>query len=80
MPDVEPAAPDFAASGRVGRRNALPDILGPSATAGAPDLPAKLAGLAGAEGNVGHRRGVLLPGVGAACQEFDSRLCHLSAA
>ncbi|XP_038596799.1 cAMP-dependent protein kinase inhibitor beta [Tachyglossus aculeatus] len=49
MPDVEPAAPDFAASGRVGRRNALPDILGPSATAGAPDLPAKLAGLAGAQ-------------------------------
>uniref|UniRef100_A0A670HYE1 cAMP-dependent protein kinase inhibitor beta n=1 Tax=Podarcis muralis TaxID=64176 RepID=A0A670HYE1_PODMU len=31
MTDVEPVVTDFAASGRAGRRNALPDILGSSA-------------------------------------------------
>uniref|UniRef100_A0A8C9S9X4 cAMP-dependent protein kinase inhibitor beta-like n=1 Tax=Scleropages formosus TaxID=113540 RepID=A0A8C9S9X4_SCLFO len=46
MTDVEPVATDFASTGRTGRRNALPDILGSSAGAGASDLPQKLAELA----------------------------------
>ncbi|XP_061482067.1 cAMP-dependent protein kinase inhibitor beta [Rhineura floridana] len=54
MTDVEPVVTDFAASGRAGRRNALPDILGSSAGAGTSDLPHKLAELSmsedGAEG------------------------------
>ncbi|XP_018597954.1 cAMP-dependent protein kinase inhibitor beta [Scleropages formosus] len=45
MTDVEPVATDFASTGRTGRRNALPDILGSSAGAGASDLPQKLAEL-----------------------------------
>ncbi|XP_074844892.1 cAMP-dependent protein kinase inhibitor beta [Carettochelys insculpta] len=47
MTDVEPVVTDFAASGRAGRRNALPDILGsPSgAGAGTSDLQDKLAEL-----------------------------------
>ncbi|CAM5132555.1 unnamed protein product, partial [Natator depressus] len=51
MTDVEPVVTDFAASGRAGRRNALPDILGSPAGAGAgagagtSDLPHKLAEL-----------------------------------
>ncbi|XP_060114664.1 cAMP-dependent protein kinase inhibitor beta [Heteronotia binoei] len=56
MTDVEPVITDFAASGRAGRRNALPDILGSSAAgAGTSELPLKLAELSmsedeGAEG------------------------------
>ncbi|XP_062981800.1 cAMP-dependent protein kinase inhibitor beta [Elgaria multicarinata webbii] len=55
MTDVEPVVTDFAASGRAGRRNALPDILGSSSAAGTSDLPHKLAELSmsedeGAEG------------------------------
>ncbi|XP_067402775.1 cAMP-dependent protein kinase inhibitor beta [Emydura macquarii macquarii] len=49
MTDVEPVITDFAASGRAGRRNALPDILGSpagaAAGAGTSDLPHKLAEL-----------------------------------
>lgn len=51
MTDVEPVVTDFAASGRAGRRNALPDILGSPAGAGTSDLPHKLAELSVAEGN-----------------------------
>lgn len=51
MTDVEPVVTDFAASGRAGRRNALPDILGSSAGAGTSDLPHKLAELSISEGN-----------------------------
>ncbi|KAG8444289.1 hypothetical protein GDO86_009464 [Hymenochirus boettgeri] len=55
MTDVEPGVTDFAASGRAGRRNALPDILGSPAGGETSDLPQKLAELslsqdAGAEG------------------------------
>lgn len=51
MTDVEPVVTDFAASGRSGRRNALPDILGSPAGAGTSDLPHKLAELSVSEGN-----------------------------
>ncbi|KAM9317104.1 cAMP-dependent protein kinase inhibitor beta [Gastrophryne carolinensis] len=55
MTDVEAGVSDFASSGRSGRRNALPDILGSPAGAEASDLPQKLAALSvsqdeGAEG------------------------------
>uniref|UniRef100_A0A8C2TBF5 Fatty acid binding protein 7 n=1 Tax=Coturnix japonica TaxID=93934 RepID=A0A8C2TBF5_COTJA len=50
MTDVEPLVTDFAASGRAGRRNALPDILGSPAGAGTSDLPHKLAELSVSEG------------------------------
>lgn len=50
MTDVEPVVTDFAASGRAGRRNALPDILGSPAGAGTSDLPHKLAELSVTEG------------------------------
>ncbi|KAM3854175.1 cAMP-dependent protein kinase inhibitor beta isoform 1-T2 [Vipera latastei] len=53
MTDVEPVVTDFAASGRAGRRNALPDILGSSAGAGTSELPHKLAGLSMSEGAEG---------------------------
>ncbi|KFU90718.1 cAMP-dependent protein kinase inhibitor beta, partial [Chaetura pelagica] len=49
MTDVEPVVTDFAASGRAGRRNALPDILGSPAGAGTSDLPHKLAELSVSE-------------------------------
>ncbi|XP_077145574.1 cAMP-dependent protein kinase inhibitor beta-like [Ranitomeya variabilis] len=45
MTDVEPVVTDFAASGRSGRRNALPDILGSPAGGETSDLPQKLAEL-----------------------------------
>ncbi|XP_056620703.1 cAMP-dependent protein kinase inhibitor beta [Triplophysa dalaica] len=45
MTDVEPVVSDFAATGRTGRRNALPDILGSTAGRGDDDLPNKLAEL-----------------------------------
>lgn len=51
MTDVEPVVTDFAASGRAGRRNALPDILGSPAGAGTSDLTHKLAELSVSEGN-----------------------------
>ncbi|KAJ8009016.1 hypothetical protein DPEC_G00084460 [Dallia pectoralis] len=41
MTDVEPVVTDFAATGRTGRRNAVPDIAG----AGPSDLSDKLAEL-----------------------------------
>lgn len=42
MTEVEPVL-DFASSGRSGRRNALPDILGSPAGVNPADLPLKLA-------------------------------------
>ncbi|XP_068603800.1 cAMP-dependent protein kinase inhibitor beta-like [Brachionichthys hirsutus] len=42
MTEVEPVL-DFATSGRSGRRNALPDILGSPAGVNPGDLPLKLA-------------------------------------
>ncbi|XP_052533981.1 cAMP-dependent protein kinase inhibitor beta isoform X1 [Tympanuchus pallidicinctus] len=57
MTDVEPLVTDFAASGRAGRRNALPDILGSPAGAGTSDLPHKLAELSVSEGNEGAEGG-----------------------
>uniref|UniRef100_A0A8C9NP88 Uncharacterized protein n=1 Tax=Serinus canaria TaxID=9135 RepID=A0A8C9NP88_SERCA len=42
MTEVEPVL-DFASSGRTGRRNALPDILGSPAGVSPADLPLKLA-------------------------------------
>nr|XP_054485803.1 cAMP-dependent protein kinase inhibitor beta isoform X2 [Agelaius phoeniceus] len=53
MTDVEPVVTDFASSGRSGRRNALPDILGSPAGAGTSDLPHKLAELSVSEGAEG---------------------------
>lgn len=44
MTEVEPVL-DFASSGRSGRRNALPDILGSPAGVNPADLPLKLAEL-----------------------------------
>ncbi|KAG7256315.1 hypothetical protein CRUP_000379 [Coryphaenoides rupestris] len=44
MTEVEPVL-DFASSGRSGRRNALPDILGSPAGVNPTDLPLKLAEL-----------------------------------
>lgn len=44
MTEVEPAL-DFASSGRSGRRNALPDILGSPAGVKPSDLPLTLAEL-----------------------------------
>uniref|UniRef100_A0A3P8Z0B0 Uncharacterized protein n=1 Tax=Esox lucius TaxID=8010 RepID=A0A3P8Z0B0_ESOLU len=41
MTDVEPVVTDFAATGRTGRRNAVPDIVG----AGPDDMSDKLAEL-----------------------------------
>lgn len=49
MTEVEPVL-DFATSGRSGRRNALPDILGSPAGVNPGDLPLKLAELS-VEGN-----------------------------
>ncbi|XP_048841807.1 cAMP-dependent protein kinase inhibitor beta [Brienomyrus brachyistius] len=49
MTDVEPVVTDFAATGRTGRRNALPDILGSASGAGSSDLPEKLAELSVSE-------------------------------
>lgn len=45
MTDVETVVTDFAATGRTGRRNAMPDILGSNAGPEAADLPNKLADL-----------------------------------
>uniref|UniRef100_A0A8B9ZDE0 cAMP-dependent protein kinase inhibitor beta n=1 Tax=Buteo japonicus TaxID=224669 RepID=A0A8B9ZDE0_9AVES len=59
MTDVEPVVTDFAASGRAGRRNALPDILGSPAGAGTSDLPHKLAELSAIST---HRFSVQQPG------------------
>lgn len=42
MTDVEPVVTDFGSSGRTGRRNALPDILGAPTEASSSDLPQKL--------------------------------------
>ncbi|XP_078069831.1 cAMP-dependent protein kinase inhibitor beta [Mustelus asterias] len=45
MTDVEPGVTDFVSSGRAGRRNALPDILGSPTGANSADLPDKLSEL-----------------------------------
>ncbi|XP_051881053.1 cAMP-dependent protein kinase inhibitor beta [Pristis pectinata] len=45
MTDVEPVVTDFVSSGRTGRRNALPDILGSPTGASSADLPQKLSTL-----------------------------------
>ncbi|CAL8318183.1 unnamed protein product [Merluccius merluccius] len=46
MTDVEPVVTDFASTGRTGRRNAIPDLLGPSGgSAGSAELSSKLAEL-----------------------------------
>ncbi|XP_067874415.1 cAMP-dependent protein kinase inhibitor beta [Heterodontus francisci] len=45
MTDVEPVVTDFVSSGRTGRRNALPDILGSPTGANSADLPHKLSEL-----------------------------------
>lgn len=57
---MEPAL-DFASSGRSGRRNALPDILGSPAGVSPSDLPLKLAelSLTGQSDSLTHRFGVL---------------------
>uniref|UniRef100_A0A8B9I5D8 IPKB inhibitor n=1 Tax=Anser brachyrhynchus TaxID=132585 RepID=A0A8B9I5D8_9AVES len=52
MTEVEPVL-DFASSGRTGRRNALPDILGSPAGVSPSDLPLKLAEM----GEDGMKRG-----------------------
>ncbi|NXS29611.1 IPKA inhibitor, partial [Pomatostomus ruficeps] len=54
MTEVEPVL-DFASSGRTGRRNALPDILGSPAGVSPADLPLKLAemSLSAGEGGCG---------------------------
>ncbi|KAF7211622.1 cAMP-dependent protein kinase inhibitor beta [Nothobranchius furzeri] len=49
MTEVEPVL-DFASSGRSGRRNALPDILGSPAGVNPADLPLKLAELSVEDG------------------------------
>ncbi|XP_056597896.1 cAMP-dependent protein kinase inhibitor beta-like [Triplophysa dalaica] len=49
MTEVEPVL-DFASSGRSGRRNALPDILGSPAGVSPCDLPLKLAELSLTDG------------------------------
>lgn len=49
-PDCPAAhAKDFLSSGRTGRRNALPDILGEHALVTSSDLPARLQGLTTAD-------------------------------
>ncbi|XP_062926549.1 cAMP-dependent protein kinase inhibitor beta [Mobula hypostoma] len=45
MTDVEPVVTDFVSSGRTGRRNALPDILGSPTGGSSVDLPQKLSAL-----------------------------------
>ncbi|NXE05711.1 IPKB inhibitor, partial [Lophotis ruficrista] len=55
MTEVEPVL-DFASSGRTGRRNALPDILGSPAGVSPSDLPLKLAEMSLSAGRPGGRR------------------------
>lgn len=46
MTDVEPVVTDFASTGRTGRRNAIPDLLGSSSgSASSAELSNKLAEL-----------------------------------
>ncbi|KAM8840016.1 cAMP-dependent protein kinase inhibitor beta isoform 1-T1 [Spinachia spinachia] len=52
MTEVEPVL-DFASSGRSGRRNALPDILGSPAGVNPADLPLKLAEMSLTDGPAG---------------------------
>ncbi|KAJ8372486.1 hypothetical protein AAFF_G00281930 [Aldrovandia affinis] len=54
MTEVEPVL-EFASSGRSGRRNALPDILGSPAGVSPSDLPLKLAELSLTDGPDGAR-------------------------
>ncbi|NXE19551.1 IPKB inhibitor, partial [Ardeotis kori] len=54
MTEVEPVL-DFASSGRTGRRNALPDILGSPAGVSPSDLPLKLAEMSLSAGRRGGR-------------------------
>lgn len=55
MTEVEPVL-DFASSGRTGRRNALPDILGSPAGVSPSDLPLKLAEMSLSAGGCRGRR------------------------
>ncbi|XP_071385450.1 cAMP-dependent protein kinase inhibitor beta [Centroberyx affinis] len=57
MTDVEPVVTDFASTGRTGRRNAMPDILGSNAGAGAGDVSGKLAELSVADDGEGGGEG-----------------------
>ncbi|KAG7465673.1 hypothetical protein MATL_G00156070 [Megalops atlanticus] len=50
MTDVEPAVTDFEASGRTGRRNAVPDVQGSAAGAKLPEPPAENAASEGQGG------------------------------
>uniref|UniRef100_A0A8D0C4S5 cAMP-dependent protein kinase inhibitor beta n=1 Tax=Salvator merianae TaxID=96440 RepID=A0A8D0C4S5_SALMN len=78
MTDVEPVVTDFAASGRAGRRNALPDILGSSAgAAGTSELPHKLAELSmsedeGAEGGEASSSDTAMENQEAEAKSMDS--------
>lgn len=60
MTEVEPVL-DFASSGRSGRRNALPDILGSPAGVSPSDLPLKLAelSLTGLGGSLTHSQSIM---------------------
>ncbi|KAK1153177.1 cAMP-dependent protein kinase inhibitor beta-like, partial [Acipenser oxyrinchus oxyrinchus] len=60
MTELEPVL-DFASSGRSGRRNALPDVLGSPAGVTPSDLPLKLAELTLAEGTEGDQSPVRGP-------------------
>ncbi|KAE8602328.1 hypothetical protein XENTR_v10013949 [Xenopus tropicalis] len=61
MTDVESGVTDFAASGRAGRRNALPDILGSPAGGETSDLPKKLAELSLSEDGGGEEASAEAP-------------------
>ncbi|XP_036399018.1 cAMP-dependent protein kinase inhibitor alpha-like [Megalops cyprinoides] len=50
MTDVEPAVTDFEASGRTGRRNAVPDVQGSTAGAKLPEPPTESSASDGQEG------------------------------
>lgn len=82
MTEVEPVL-DFASSGRTGRRNALPDILGSPAGVSPSDLPLKLAEMSLSAGGCrqgwGRRGGdaaepltALLPSTAGSSQEMQS--------
>ena len=77
MTEVEPVL-DFASSGRTGRRNALPDILGSPAGVSPSDLPLKLAEMSLSAGGcwVAHGGGSVaahrLPRTTGSSQEMQS--------
>ncbi|XP_043929715.1 cAMP-dependent protein kinase inhibitor beta [Protopterus annectens] len=63
MTDVEPVVTDFASTGRTGRRNALPDILGSPAGAGTSELPHKFSELSVTAGAGAEDENTALPDV-----------------